>query len=597
MTITPLATKSIVSQHFCGKYKALRKIALKYLFHTLVAAFILMGAVPSFASDTFALAPGAHDTLVVFGPKGDRVAELSVPTISQVVTVGSTSFQISYGRDANNYITAIIAPSSSAPQDLHFTVLKKTVDADKQAVVTLTFQDDKHVIIDPGFIGTVTVDSHSLRHRNMADSEPAPAPAPTTVTTSTQTTVQVAPHPSATLEPQDTSTPVTHTSSAPVSAPVHHVAPAPMIVKQSVPASAPVAPAPPQPAGDSIVSSPHTSASLSNNAPLALGDDPTPIAPRPLIGSLMNQPPTPGPRGVIGGPQAPDKKLFWAEPITPPSGAPPSVGIDEMKLVAVHGTVTVKLPDGDTKPGANGMIVPSSSSIMTADNSSAAVFIGGVDSARILPNTDAKVTEKLAGSDRKTKIDLRTGTVFSRVGHRAGENQDFEVKTPEGVAAARGTSFAVCVTTTNGHEVTICATQDGVVTLTDSSDGHVITVTPQNSGQVSIGSIPNLPPGLLRTIFVAFLVELQQFNANMQAIANNPNPTPAELAYYNANQGFDFNTQFYDANAGNLDTLFLSAADALLLDNNNDINTVVPGARRAQNQILEPFGTVPLTPF
>lgn len=136
-----------------------------------------------------------------------------------------------------------------------------------------------------------------------------------------------------------------------------------------------------------------------------------------------------------------------------------------------------------------------------------------------------------------------------------------------------------------------------MVTLTDSSTGHVITVTPQNSGQVSLGSVPNLPSGLLRTIFAAFLVDLQQFNTNMQAIANNPTPTAAELAYYNANQGFDFNTQYYDANSDSLDTLFLNAADVLLLNNNNDIYNVVPATRRAQNQILEPFGTVPLTPF
>jgi len=613
MTITTLATKSIASLQFCGKYKALRKIALKNRFQLLVTAIALMGATSAFADDTFSLAPTAHDNLAIFGPKGDRVAELSLPTISQAVTVGSTSFQISYGRDANNWITAIIAPSASSPQDLHFTVLNKTINTDKQAVVTLTFQDDKHVIVDPGYIGSVTVNSHALRHRDMVDAAVDSAPAPRTVTSTQTTSVHIAPHTTAKLEPQDVPAP---SHSAPV---VHHATPAPMVAKKSAPVkpvtstssasvvsthTAPViststtsATSAPPVDEPSIVAIPRTSASLPNNAPLTLADDPTPIAPRPLIGSNMNQAPIPAPKGIVGGPQAPTKKMFWAEPITPPSGAAPSVGINEMKLVAVHGPVTVQTPDGTIKQGTNGMIVPSGSSISTINDSSAAVFIGGVDSARILPNSNAKVTEKLTGSSRKTSIDLRSGTVFSRVGHRAGETQDFEVHTPEGVAAARGTSYAVGVTTTNGHEVTVVATQEGVVTLTDSTDGHVVTVTPQNNGQVSIGSVPALPPGALRTIFAAFLVSLQQFNTYMQAIAANPNPTAADLAYYNAMQGFDGNTQFYDANSGSLDTLFLSAADVLLLDNNNDIFYVVPAARRAQNQILEPFGTVPLTPF
>jgi len=268
-----------------------------------------------------------------------------------------------------------------------------------------------------------------------------------------------------------------------------------------------------------------------------------------------------------------------------------------MKLVAVHGPVSVKLPDGETKTGTDGMIVPSGSSVSTGNNASAAVFVGGVDSARFISNTEAKVTQKFAGSDRKTDINLRVGTVFARVGHRAGEKQDFEVRTPEGVAAAKGTSYAVCVTNRNGQEVTICVTEEGVVSMTDLADGHQITITPLNNGQVSIGSIPSLPPSILANIFAAFLVDLQQFNTNMLAIANNPHPTPAQLAYYKANLGFDVNTQFYDAINNSLEPLFITAGMTFLLDQNNPIDTILPAVRRARDQQLEPFGSVPLTPY
>jgi ribosomal protein L27 len=297
----------------------------------------------------------------------------------------------------------------------------------------------------------------------------------------------------------------------------------------------------------------------------------------------------------VGGAGAPKKKLFWAEPITPPNGSAPVIGIDQMKLAAVHGPVTLKLPNGETKPGADGMIIPSGTSISTADGASAAVFMGGVDSARFLPDTKAKVSQNLDGSLRHTSINLQVGTVFSRVGHRPGEKQDYEVRTPEGVAAARGTSFSTTVTNSGGHEVTIVATQDGVVTLTDSSDGHKIIITPLKSGQVSIGSIPKLPSDILAQIFVAFLTDLQQ--SNMQAIANMANPTAADLAYYNSNLGFDTNTQFYDTLSITFVPLFPSGDVSQFIDQHNNINDIVPATRRALNQQLEPFGNVPLTPF
>ncbi len=64
--------------------------------------FLLVLALSStaFADDRFAVAIGSHDMLVIFGPNGQRVAELPVPSISQSVTIGATTFQVSYGRDA-----------------------------------------------------------------------------------------------------------------------------------------------------------------------------------------------------------------------------------------------------------------------------------------------------------------------------------------------------------------------------------------------------------------------------------------------------------------------------------------------------------------
>lgn len=552
------------------------------------------------ADDRFAIALSAHDNLVIFGPKGDRIAELSIPTISQSVTAGNTAFQISYGRDANNYITAILAPSANQPQALHFTVLNKSVDADKSAVVTLTFTGSNRVLVDPGYIGSVSVNSVPLHARSLADSAPIapppppapiyqPAPAPATPQPQVRPVANLQPR---TLQPYSSQEPPPRKSVPVPSQPT----PPPAVSHQ---APSPVAPLAPKPIASTLpdaTSHANEDNGIVLNPSDASGGSPLPQPP-PLLGSAFSQPvplpPLPGASTV----PLPSKKLFWAEPVTPPSGKPPTVGIDEMKLVAVHGPVTLKLPDGNTKPAANGMIIPSGTSISTGEHASAAVFMGGVDSVRLNPSTQAKISQSLEGDHRKTSINLRNGAIFNRVGHRQGEQQDYQVVTPQGVAAARGTNYAVAVTNVAGQQVTIAVTEEGVVTLTDSTTGHQITITPEANGVVSIGSVPKLPLSLLTQVFVAVLLDLQQFNTTMQAIANNPNPTPAELAYYNSNASFYKDTLIYDVNDGRLAALFDNVTRNPWINTANPINYVIPGARRATDQLLQPFGTVPLTPF
>lgn len=133
---------------------------------TFWTALICFVAVSSLAmgDDRFAIAVGAHDKLVVFGPKGERAAELPAASIAQPVTTGAVSFRVSYGRDAKDQLTAILTPSATAPADLHFNVRGKSVDADKNAVVTLIFSSNlKSVTIHAGYGGRVEVNSRRLR--------------------------------------------------------------------------------------------------------------------------------------------------------------------------------------------------------------------------------------------------------------------------------------------------------------------------------------------------------------------------------------------------------------------------------------------------
>ena len=284
-----------------------------------LACFIAITAF-SLGEDRFAVAVGAHDKLVIFGPKGDRAAELSVPTIAQSATAGDVSFQVSYGKDSGGQLTAILTPSATAPAPLHFNVLGKAVDADG-AVVTLTFALNlKSVTIDPGYVGRVEVNSHRLRRHNLAEElAPAPVIMPKPV---------VAPVAVAASVPSDTAAPAQVASTENTSAP----APAVNI-------SQPLAPA-------TIASQLSPILGKESSSDTAVASNETKKTNAPDAGAAMPEFATE------------QVKLYWSEPVTGPDGTAPACGLDEIKLVEVHGSISITLPSGGTKAGFDGMTVP-----------------------------------------------------------------------------------------------------------------------------------------------------------------------------------------------------------------------------------------------
>ncbi len=575
----------------------MRKLFTSYRLQIIGAAMVLLTSLApkALADDRFAVAVGPHDSLVIFGPKGDRVAELPVPSISQPVTVAGTSFQVSFGRDANDLLTAIFAPNSSQPQDLHFNVLNKSVDASKAAVVTLTFSSAlNHVTVDPGYVGSVAVNSTNIKHHDLVDANTTPrrvAPQPVAIL-----------RPATELEPADAAS-----SSAPV---VHHSAPvithatataeaqvsttttsasheaAQPVAATSEPTSSPV----PSSESDTVAhdASPPLPNRIPPNTKVSDSNYP-PITAQPLVGSLFAQPPPLGSlnESLIGTDSKPHPKLYWSEPVTPPNGTPPAVGINEMKLVEVHGSVNIKKADGDIEQGREGTIVPSGATVQTtSDASSAAVFIGGVDSARLLPHTEVKITENLNGSVRHTSIDLKTGSVFSRVGRRTGETQDYQVKTSEGVAAARGTEFAdhrgVGSDGKMHHYVFVAKG-----TVQALMGGVEFKLVSGKFGDLGAAIMPPSANGDDKAVLIAILEALQPFNAKFNAILGRiPDGTasPAEQAFYTALVNTFFSEQ-------------LPAVFDQFDDYPNVLREIIPAARRALNQDLQPFGTNPLTPF
>ncbi len=179
----------------------------------------------------------------------------------------------------------------------------------------------------------------------------------------------------------------------------------------------------------------------------------------------------------------------WIEPITPPD-MPKSLGVasDAMQIREPQGDVQVALPTAPANfiPATNGMTIPNGTVVKTGANGTAAVLFGGVNSARLIPNSEAAMQQTVTPQLRSTEIDLTVGAVFSKVGQRVGEKQDYKVHTPFGVAAARGTDF-VSVAMPARTDVWIA---QGTVQL-DQPDGKMVgMVKSEGTGALKIVRFP-----------------------------------------------------------------------------------------------------------
>ena len=109
----------------------------------------------------------------------------------------------------------------------------------------------------------------------------------------------------------------------------------------------------------------------------------------------------------------------WIEPITPPD-MPKSLGVapDAMQIREPQGDVQVALPTAPANfvPATDNMTIPNGTVVKTGANGTAAVLFGGVNSARLIPNSEAAVQQNVTPQLRSTEIDLTVGAVFSKVG-------------------------------------------------------------------------------------------------------------------------------------------------------------------------------------
>jgi hypothetical protein len=179
------------------------------------------------------------------------------------------------------------------------------------------------------------------------------------------------------------------------------------------------------------------------------------------------------------------------------------------------------------------------------------------------------------------------------------------VRTPEGVAAARGTEFAD--NRHNNHHYVFVA--KGSVWL--YVDGKLYELLKGTGAQVGSGVMP--PATDVDQVLREILEILQPFNIQALGVLDridNGTATEADIAYYNSLKDSYFpdngdGTAPYDPMHPNdfagpitSTTGFGGAVfSPVITPYDWDYNNILPTERRAVDQDLEPFGTNPLTPF
>jgi len=110
------------------------------------------------------------------------------------------------------------------------------------------------------------------------------------------------------------------------------------------------------------------------------------------------------------------------------------------------GDVRVTPPGGAAAALKAGDTVAVGSTVTTGAGSRAVIVMTPRSAIRVAANTQVVIEEIVeAATPPKVTIDLKDGSLGALLKPGAGAEMDFKIKTPSGIAAARGTFYAVVV--------------------------------------------------------------------------------------------------------------------------------------------------------
>jgi len=122
--------------------------------------------------------------------------------------------------------------------------------------------------------------------------------------------------------------------------------------------------------------------------------------------------------------------------------APPASG----KVTVSVGDVKVVPPGGAAKALAAGDVVAVGSTVTTGAGARAVIVMTPRSAIRVGENSTVLIEEvSAAATPPKVTVDVKSGSLGALLKPGAGAEMDFKIKTPSGIAAARGTYYAVVV--------------------------------------------------------------------------------------------------------------------------------------------------------
>lgn len=161
----------------------------------------------------------------------------------------------------------------------------------------------------------------------------------------------------------------------------------------------------------------------------------------------------------------------------------------EATVARVTGTVTATLADGSTVAVTEGSKLPQGATITTGDKSEVFLVSHGDTTSKISENSVVEIAELSTTSaggkvtEQKATLDLKSGNLVAKLNPAKKSVNQYAVRTPKGVAAARGTVFTVQY---KGGNYSI-AVVNGVVTVIPPTNAGVATA--DSGGRRSFGGV------------------------------------------------------------------------------------------------------------
>lgn len=116
------------------------------------------------------------------------------------------------------------------------------------------------------------------------------------------------------------------------------------------------------------------------------------------------------------------------------------------KVTVSVGDVKVTPPGGAAQALAAGSVVAVGSTVTTGAGSRAVIVMTPKSAIRVGENSTVVIEEVLeTATPPKVTLDLKDGSLGALLKPGTGAEMDFKIKTPSGIAAARGTYYAVVV--------------------------------------------------------------------------------------------------------------------------------------------------------